>query len=334
MAAYLEKAAVDLQLRGSVLFPSTDDGVKLLSKHQDRLCQYYYITIPEWEITQHFYDKRLTYQLAERQGVPTPVTVNPPDLAALDAIDLEFPVVLKPASNSYLKSITNQKAYRADNREHLTELYKRIAEIIDPGEILVQELIPGGAERLYSHFGYFKDGQLVSGYSARRPRQSPMDFGLTSTYVETVDLPELELLSTRLLAGTGFTGLAEIEFMDDKKHHRFDLIEVNPRMWGWHTLALSAGVNLPYLAYADAIHKPMKAGRYQANVKWIHMVSDLPVAVSEMLAGRLHPADYLRSLRGSRDAVISWRDPLPALVELLQVCYSTIRKKLFPRRLP
>ena len=91
---------------------------------------------------------------------------------------------------------------------------------------------------------------------AHRMRQHPMDFGRATTLAETVDIPELEVLGSKLLLAAGYEGLAEVEFMFDTRDNTYKLLEVNPRVWGWHTLAGRAGVDLPFLFYQDAVGEP------------------------------------------------------------------------------
>jgi D-aspartate ligase len=318
---YLQRLAGKEGLEGSVLFPSTDESVRILSKHRDTLSEHYRVTTPEWDIIKHLYDKRLTHVLALKQGVPVPWTCNPRSVGELAASGIEYPVVLKSAISTHLSAVTKKKAYRADNVKELLTTYERMAAIIDPAEILVQELIPGRAENLYSYFGFFKEGKPSAGYSAKRSRQHPMEFGRASTFAVTVNLPELEQWSTTLLSGIGYTGLAEVEFMYDTKHARFEFLEVNARIWGWITLADHAGVDLPYIAYAEMVGEEVSGQAFREGAKWMRLTTDIPTVASEMRHGRLTPGDYLRSVWGSQDAVFSFSDPLPFLAELMLIPY-------------
>lgn len=326
---FLLETAARKGLAGSVVFPCTDEFVKALAQGHERLSQAYVLITPPWATAQFLYDKRLTHRLALQQNVPTPETHHPGHLDALVGFDIEFPVVLKPAITSHLMDVTKKKAYRADNREELLAVFQMMAGVIDPSEILIQELIPGRAANLYSFFGLFKDGEVVAGFSAKRSRQHPMEFGRASTFVETVSLPELGTLASRFLSGIRYSGLAEVEFMYDPKHGRYELLEVNPRIWGWHTIANRAGVNLIADTYAQAIGEPVAAGSFQVGAKWVHLLTDLPTAALEIWRGRLSIRDYLHSMRGDKEyAVLSLSDPLPVIMELLLIPYYA-RKRGF-----
>jgi D-aspartate ligase len=327
---FLLRIATEWNMHGWVLFASTDDHVRILAQHRERLSEHYLVTIPRWEVVKFVYDKWLTHRLAKEREIPVPETYNPRNVEDLVSLTLGFPVVLKPATGKRFMSATKKKAYRANDRQELIHLYQSMAEIIDPSEILVQELIPGRAENLFSFVGLFKQGVAVAGLSARRPRQHPMEFGRASTYVETVNVPELEALATQLLRGIAYSGLAEVEFMYDQRHGRFELIEVNPRIWGWHTIAIRAGLDLPYLAYADAVGKEVAVRPARESVKWVRLVTDVPTAVREILARRLTLRQYLASMSGDTEfAVFSFSDPLPFIGDLLLGPYNYLTSRGF-----
>jgi len=72
-----------------------------------------------------------------------------------------------------------------------------------------------------------------------------VEFGRASTYVESVDLLELKMLAIQFLTGIAFSGLAEVEFMYDQKDTRFELLKINPRIWGWIPLRSKQGSICP-----------------------------------------------------------------------------------------
>jgi len=327
---FLLRIASERNLSAWALFPSTDEYVRILAQNRQRLSERYFVTTPPWDVVKYVYDKRLTHQLAKQQEIPVPETHNPGNVRDLVSLHLDFPVVLKPAISKRFMSVTKKKAYRANDLQELIHLYEMMAAVIDASEILVQELIPGRAENLFSFVGFFKDGVPVAGFSARRPRQHPMEFGRASTYVEVVNVPELETLATQFLKGIAYSGLAEVEFMYDPKHTRFELLEVNPRIWGWHSIAIRAGLDLPYLAYADAVGQKVSVGPVRDNVKWVRLVTDVPTAVLEILGGRLTVRQYLASVSGDTEfAVLSLSDPLPFIADLLLAPYNYIKGRGF-----
>ena len=85
----------------------------------------------------------------------------------------------------------------------------------------------------------------------RRLRQHPPLFGRASTFVETIEQPELEELSERFLRHIGYYGLVELEYKHDPRDGLTKLLDVNARTWGYHSLGQRAGVDFPHLLFAD-----------------------------------------------------------------------------------
>jgi predicted ATP-grasp superfamily ATP-dependent carboligase len=191
----------------------------------------------------------------------------------------------------------------------------------------VQEFIPGDGREQFGYGAFFKDGRAVGSMVACRRRQHPPEFGRASTYVETVDIPEIETLSQRFLQAIDYYGLVEVEFKRDSRDGRYKLLDVNARAWGYHTLGRRAGVDFPHLLFADQLAEPVAPCRAVPGIRWMRFVTDLPTALVEMRHGRLGLRSYLASVRGSHtEAVFSPRDPLPSLAELLLLPYLGVKR--------
>ncbi len=330
--SYLLKIVEWEHLEGWVLFASNDQCLRIVARHRQLLSKYYVMTLPPWEIVSFLYDKRLTYSLAKEAGIPFPETHRPENLKKLLALEIDFPVMLKPVITHRLFSKTQNKAYCADNVQELQDLYQKMCRIIGPADILVQEFIPEGAGALYSFAGYFKDGYPVAGLSTKRLRQYPVKVGKLSTFVEVINNSELEKLATRLLRHIGYTGLAEVEFMWNRKHARFGLLEVNARFWAWHELAIAAGLDLHRIVFADALDKEIPSCSVHDDIKLTHLLTDIYVAIQEMRLGKLTAAHYLASMFGKPVvAGFSLKDPLPFIAEAFFLVQRMLRKMAFGR---
>ena len=163
----------------------------------------------------------------------------------------------------------------------------------------------------------------------RRRRQHPSDFGVASTYVETISLPELAEPSCRFLAAIDYYGLVELEYKRDPRDGVCKLLDVNARTWGYHSVGAAAGVDFPYLLFRDQIGKPEDEAHAREGVRWIRLSTDIPNAMRDIFAGRLRPGEYLRSLRGvNTEAVFSIDDPLPGLCEIALLPYLALKRGL------
>lgn len=318
-----------LGLHGWVLFPTREEIVAAISAHRERLSSIYRVPTPPWETVRRAWDKRETYTLATDLGVAVPRCWFPRSVADLAEVDTSAPVVIKPAIKENFFYATSAKAWRADGPEQLREAYARACEVIDPAEIIVQEMVPGGGEGQLAYCAFFRAGEPVASMTVRRRRQHPSDFGRASTFVETVELPEIEEPSIRFLRAIDYYGLVELEYKVDPRDGRAKLLDVNARTWGYHSLGAAAGVDFPALLFSDQVGEPVEPVRSRAGVRWIRWATDLPNAVKDVMHGDLRAADYVRSLRGvDVDAVWSARDPLPALAELGLLPYLAIRRGL------
>jgi predicted ATP-grasp superfamily ATP-dependent carboligase len=326
---FLLRLAESEGLQGWALIPTADETAALVARHHERLGRHFVHTTPAWESLRWAYDKRLTYALAERIGVPCPRTALARTPAEAAAVETPFPAVLKPAVKVSLNRFTAAKAWRVDSRCELLARYAEACTLVDPDILMVQELIPGGGEAQFSFTTLCADGEPLATLTARRTRQYPADFGRASTFVETIDCHELVAPSLRLLREIRFTGLIEVEYKRDPRDNVMKVLDMNPRVWGWHSLCPRAGVDFSYLLWLFTSGQPIPPTRARPGVGWIRLSTDTPTALKELIAGRLSARDYLRSL-GCRheSAIFAWDDPLPGLCELPLIAYALCRRRL------
>jgi predicted ATP-grasp superfamily ATP-dependent carboligase len=283
------------------------------------------VSAPPWDVLQWAYDKRLTYRLAAEQQVDCPATLYPVTEADLERMSFGFPAILKPATHASINRFTAEKAWPVANRQELLARYREARELIPPDLIVVQERIPGGGESQFSYAALCCDGKPIASLTARRTRQYPIDFGYSSSFVETIDIPEIVAPSQRLLTAIGYTGIVEVEYKFDSRDRRFKLLDINPRLWTWAPLGARAGVDFPYLLWQVMQGQYVHERSARAGVRWVRMSTDVPAAMHEILRGRLNLGAYLRSLRTPLEfALVSPDDPLPGLMDIPLFVYKHI----------
>jgi len=331
-----ERAAVDsilevgrrLGLSGWVLYPTREELVAAFSRNRLELGQWFRVPTPEWSTVRWMWDKRNTYRLAQELGIAIPRTHYLDHIDQLAELDgFAPPFTIKPAIKEHFVYATKAKAWSANSLSELRLLFEKASELVGPGEIMVQEFIPGGGCQQFAYCAFFRDGKAVGKMVTQRRRQHPLRFGRASTYVETVELPILEELSERFLRKINYYGLVEMEYKLDPRDGQYKLLDVNARTWGYHTLGASAGVDFSLMLYSDQVGMPVIPGKGKPGVGWLRMTTDIPASLLALLQGELDVRSYLHSLRNCRvEAVFSHEDPLPGLAEIILIPYLMIKR--------
>ena len=316
-------------LQGWVLIATGDQDMRLIAKNHALLSQHFRVATPDWDTIQWAYDKRLTYQRAAQLGIDFPKSFEPRSMREVEQLDCRFPVILKPAFRKTADEFTQAKAWKADDRAQLVALYKRAAALVGNDAIIVQEWIPGGGEAQFSYAALCERGEPIVSLTARRSRQHPIDFGRSSTFVESIEQSDVEELAGRFLKSLNYTGVAEVEFKHDSRDGHYKLLDVNGRFWTWNGLGQLAGIDFPYLAWRQAMGMSVSPARAQPGVAWMHASRDIMAAYGELTAGSLTLGKYLRSL-GQRLTFANFAidDPMPAIVELPVAAWNRFAYKV------
>ena len=323
------KAGKRLDLSGWVLFPTRDETVAAFSRYRRPLAKFFRVPTPRWTTTKWTWDKRNTYRLANQLGIPTPQTWYARDTSELDQIPADPPFAVKPAIKENFIYATGAKAWRANDRRELKQLFRRASALVGSGQVMIQDLIPGGGDRQFAYCAFFKEGQAVGSMVVRRTRQHPPEFGRSSSFVETIEHPLLEELSKRFLRSIDYYGLVELEYKHDPRDGQYKLLDVNARTWGYHTLGRAAGVDFAYMLFADQVGQPVQLCRARPGVSWIRLITDVPTATMQFFGGRQNVRAWLRSLKtANTESVFSRKDPFPGLAELALLPYLSVKRGL------
>ena len=321
------EAGKRLNLKGWVLYPTRDETVAAFSRYRDVLSSQFRVPTPGWNSIQWAWDKRNTYKLAQKLGILIPKTWFPEKVEDLQAIDGDFPLILKPAIKEHFIYNTKAKAWRVDSREELIRRFEEAADFVPAGELMVQDFVPGGSEQQHGYSAFFKDGRPIGAMVTHNLRSHPPEFGRSSTFVETIDLPILEQFATQFLVAINFYGLVEVEFRLDPRDGKYKLLDVNARTWGYHSLGQASGVDFPYMLFEDQLGKTVSPSRARTGVSWVRLLTDFPVGVHGFLLKRWGLFQYLKSLSSANTgAVFDVKDPLPSVAEVALLPYLVLKK--------
>ena len=316
-------------LQGWVLWPTDDECTHLIAHYHALLGQQFTLINPSWHTLQPICDKRLMYRLASDLGISQPRTFFPRNRDEMASTDFPFPVILKPAVRETSNPLPLTKAWPARDHASLLEKYDTLCAEVDPALLMVQELIPGTGESQFSYGAVYDKGRALAGLTVKRTRQYPADLGRFSTYVESIQEPAIIDPAVTILSFIQFTGIAEVEFKYDHRDRAYKLLDINPRVWGWHTLGQAAGIDFSYLLWLLVNNYPLPSVQPTSCARWVRMSSDLPVAILEILHGRLSWSEYLRSMRGPiESAILAKDDLLPGLCEIPLLAYTLSARAL------
>jgi predicted ATP-grasp superfamily ATP-dependent carboligase len=316
--------------KDTILMPTNDKMVGFIRNNHQYLYDKFYLSLPNPEVIDIGYNKIKTYKLCQKLDIPIPESYFPENLSDLESLcnQLEYPVILKPAVMHSFYSTFGVKVFKCNNKQELINNYKKTIEFIPPNEVIIQEFLTGGAPSLFS-FGSFCSGDTVwGGFSANRIRQKPMDFGISTTYAKTVNIPELKEYATKFLVNMGYFGLSEVEFMYDEKCNKFKLLEINPRTWKWHSITNKIGINLIGQMVDYLNQKEIKQiFSTVENVAWVERLTDTFVVINEILKGRMKYSEYKQSMRLEKEyAAFSQKDLLPSIMYILYSPYFLFKR--------
>jgi len=301
-----------------VIIPASDDCSLYMARNAEVLGREFVLLNPTAETMESVKDKRRQYELATKIGVPIPETYFPESYSELVEIAAQlhdFPYVIKPLEaqkwrlQKYSDVANGDKAITVDSREQLLAEYQRISG--DDSRLMVQEIINGKDEHLITFLGYCSAEHKPLAHCLRsKLRQSPVDFGYCTATVSCHN-NVVEQYARRLLGHSDYTGIVGIEFKFDPVANDYKLIEINTRSVNTTGISIACGVNLPVIAYRDALGEDQEPiTDWEDGVIWLRFSQDFAAALELRRRGRIGFAAWLQSIRGKRVHAILAADDL------------------------
>jgi len=313
-----------------VLFPASDDCAYFLAKYREQLDQFYKIPVAKKSVMEKLTNKRCQYEEAQKLNLPIPETYFPKSLDDIKTLSKEiknYPYVIKPtvAHKWRLASMQGisqgKKALTVHNVEELLELSEKMD--VENQEVMIQEVIGGKDERLFTFLAYYNENAQPLAYCIRsKLRQNPIDFGYCTLTVSCHD-EIVEQQSIKLLNSIGFHGICGVEWKLDPKNKQYKLIEVNPRAVNTTGTAIACGVDLPYIAVMDKIGKTLDpVTTWKDDVKWVWLLQDIWAAKELHDVGKITFIQWIKSLKGIKVHAVFAMDDLKPFVHYF---YNTIK---------
>src|SRR4051794_18275264 len=204
--------------------------------------------------------------------------------------------------------------------ETAAELHALLESLPPEEHVIVQERASGPLVGLALVVD--RDGTVVSRFQQEAELLWPMGAGGSRRAVSVAPDPELVASAARLLAETGFWGLAQMQFMNARRGAA--LIDVNPRFYGSLPLASAAGANLAGAWYAVALGEPPSPEEpYRVGVSYRWLEGEIAAAFNgarrELLA---------RATRPRSGAMWASDDPVPSAMLAAEAAWVRVARRL------
>ena len=252
-AAFLGELA-ELLPAPAPIFPTHDDGLAAVARAAGSLDGGLLYPFPDWQHLEPLQRKRFQLEHATRIGMAIPATRYPSSAAEARAAaeELGLPLLVKPSEPIGFRLAFQRQAFRCETLAELDDAYAKA----EPFVPMLQEVVQGSDSALYTVGSYLdRSGEALGVFCGRKLRQTPPGVG-TCRVGESLWLPDLVTSSLELLRACEYVGLSQVELKRDERDGSYKLMEINPRLWQWHTLSGACGVNLPLIAYRDLTGDP------------------------------------------------------------------------------
>jgi D-aspartate ligase len=335
LGQYLER----LPIERAVLMPGSDRWAAAVAGLEPSLRDRFRASVPPRASVDRLLDKASFRGLVAELAIPHPRTIELTGAADLEKLSDDDLVggFLKPTVSQRHNVVFGTKGFFVESRAAAAA--QVVAGSAAGITFMLQEWIPGdiGATVLIDGF-VDRAGSIVAATARRRLRMNPQRLGNTTAAVtvplESVD-PAIKTVR-RLLEAISYRGVFNAEFKVDERDGTFRIIEVNPRL-AWFSASLrGTGIDLPWMAYLDALEEPVPHPRvYRIGRYGVCETPDAMSIVGAWASGRRANGPILKPwLRGDH-VLFAWSDPLPVVVDLWRAFtgrLAAIRRGLGRRR--
>lgn len=249
------------------LLPVSLASCGLAARHREQLDRLTGIKTGEYNTWLMLTDKAQTFAFLRQHDLPIPQSIAA--ATAEDALhaagQIGFPVVLKhPLSGK------PSVLYCNDNEEVRAGVRQMRESIPDGTSILVQEYVQGPGT---GFFGLYDAGQCLAYFMHERVHEYPLSGG-PSAMARSIHDARLKEVGHAVFSKAGWTGVGMVEAKRDVRDGDCKVMEVNAKFWGSLELALTAGVNFPYLLYllATGQRAEIEQPDYQQDIyfRWLY----------------------------------------------------------------
>ena len=318
--------------RKSVLFPTSDVDMIIISANREILQKYYHLLMPPHELLSTLLNKDRFYPFAQAQGFPIPKTFRADGLTDIDSIAQEvgYPCIIKPPwrDKAWKALYGNRKVIISHGAEELESNIRRLYAQFK--NLTIQEVIQGDEQQIICSFAFLDERSKPLGiFTSKKVRQFPPHFG-NSALVQGVCEPRVVELTARICKQLGLVGYVSIEFKKDPKDGEFKLIEITTGRLNRQTgLSEIVGFSIPYIWYCHVLNMPVEIVPSNSECAWISEVNELRAFWEYWRNGEYTVGEWIRSYRNVTCCELFAKDDLlPFIMLLPSVVLDWIRRRV------
>lgn len=290
LQAYRE-ALLDLARRDHVetIVPHRPEDTHFLSRHLDEFDRCVDVVVPGLDVLRDGHDRVRLAEVAERAGVAVPETrllEEVDDWSTEQIVRPRYPLLtdeyvddLEPGESRLPPTVEHVPAGESPDVRALLETMGH--------EPIVQAHVP--TEDTYGFGALYHRGTALATYHQRTIRADSYAGGC-GVYRETVADPDLETAGRAVLDELEWHGLACVEFLENTKTGRYEMVDVRPGMWESLPVAVRSGADFPHWYWLQT----------RGDVDQILPDYDVGVG-SHYLSGEL---EHLRSVLTNRSGLV------------------------------
>jgi len=313
---FLEKENYDF------LIPVGANSVSLVNQFRDRISKRVIINIAPSESINNCLNKEKLIQIAKDNNIPLPKTYSKNEIFKnsfkKDSYSRKF--VLKPSSE-----LSNSRVL------YISSINKLRSIVNSKDGFLVQDFISGYG---VGFFAIYDNGTLKSFFMHKRIRENPPSGG-SSVCAESIFDENLFFYGKKILDKLNWHGVAMVEFKKEYITGKLFLMEVNPKFWASHDLAIASGLNFAseYLLIKPNNKSTNKIDNfkieYNLNIKYQWLARDLSSSVFRPIR-LLKVLYYFLILRSYNNLNID--DPICSLYLIIYAFFAPFAKlKIFKK---
>lgn len=315
-------AAVAERLHAALVLPGTEATMRALTGREGRFSASTTLGTCSQQALELATSKVELQRLAAEAGLDVlpAVELGADDLEG-GAAQLDFPAVVKPLRS--VEPIAGGGLERSAVRRvaDVGEL-RRLVEAAPGRRWLVQRELRG---RLAAIGAVAWRGELICATHQISPRIWPVQRGITCYAVTVPADRDRERGVAGIVRRIGWSGIVGVQFL--LAEGRAYAIDLNPRIYGSIGLAIAAGQNLPAIWASLLLGGEPAVAPARAGVRYRVEEDDLRALAAAFRAGRRREAlAGLLPRPRTAHAVLSLRDPRPALVSAAKLARAVRRK--------